>query len=47
MNTKKIAEDLGLTRKTVQNQLLKAVEQLRSNLKNFFTLVILYLLLLF
>ncbi len=38
--TKDIASRLGLSRKTVQNQLGKAIEQLRASLLNLFNLLI-------
>lgn len=44
MNTEKIAARQGLTRKTVQNQLGKAVEQLRISLMNLFTVLLLFVL---
>ena len=43
MPTKDIAMHLGLSRKTVQNQLIKAIEKLRLSLSHLFTLVIILL----
>ena len=40
LTTKAIADQLDLTRKTVQNQLGKAIEQLRVSLLHLFTLLI-------
>jgi len=41
--TKEIAGQMALSRKTVQNQLGKAVEQLRISLLHLFTVLIIYL----
>ena len=43
LTTKAIAGQLNLTRKTVQNQLGKAIEQLRISLLNLFTVLIIFL----
>lgn len=42
--TKDIASQLGVSRKTVQNQLLKAIEKLKVSLLHFFILLIILLL---
>jgi RNA polymerase sigma factor (sigma-70 family) len=44
LTTKAIAEQLDLTRKTVQNQLGKAIEQLRISMLHLFSLLIALLL---
>lgn len=41
--TKDIASQLGVSRKTVQNQLLKAIEKLKVSLLHFFVLLIILL----
>jgi RNA polymerase sigma-70 factor (family 1) len=43
LSTKDIASELGITRKTVQNQLTKAVEQLRISLIHFFSVLLMLL----
>jgi RNA polymerase sigma-70 factor (family 1) len=43
LTTTEIAEQLGLSRKTVQNQLGKAIEQLRISFMHLFTLLIVLL----
>ena len=40
LSTKDIAHQLGLSRKTVQNQLGKAIEQLRINLTHLLVLLV-------
>lgn len=40
LSTKEIAQELGLSRKTVQNQLHKAIEQLRINLAHLLVLYV-------
>ena len=43
LSTKDIASQLGVSRKTVQNQLLKAIEKLKVSLLHFFILLVILL----
>lgn len=43
LSTKEISENMGINRKTVQNQLTKAVETLKISLLRILTIVILFL----